>query len=131
MLELAWDVEELNKLNDTARQLIVEGKAFSDKLNDPEYDKIADNFGRKLSIFKVPSTAFLKKAVRYQRTAATHLLVKMISPEERNKKPYALPVQCLPYESLTDMTALSIANKVIAEMAKRGMKVAGKPQKPL
>ena len=94
-------------------------------LKDPKYDKVTDNFGRKLSIFKDQSVAFLKKAVKYKRTPATHALVVMISPEERNKKPCALPVQCLAYESLPDKAVLSIANKVIGEMAKRGIKVAG------
>lgn len=125
MLELAWDVEELSKLNETGRQLIVDGKTLLDKSQDPNYDKVADNFGRKLSTFKDQSVAFLKKAVKYKRTPATHALVVRISPEERNKKPYALPVQCLAYESLPDKAVLSIANKVISELAKRGMKVAG------
>lgn len=49
----------------------------------------------------------------------------MISPEERNKKPYALPVQCLAYDSLPDETVRSISNALIQEMSTRGMKVAG------
>jgi len=50
----------------------------------------------------------------------------MISNKERNKKPYALPVQCIPYKGLSDSKVRQIANKVISEMAKRGMKVSGK-----
>ena len=49
----------------------------------------------------------------------------MISTEERNRKPYALPVQCLPYKGLKDSEIWDIGNKVIQEMHKRGMKVAG------
>ena len=50
----------------------------------------------------------------------------MISTEERSKKPYALPVQCLPYKGLKDGEVREIGNKVIQEMHKRNMKVAGK-----
>ena len=124
MLELAWVVEELSKLSETGRQLTVDSKTLLDKSQDPKYDNVTDNFKRKLSTFKDQSVAFLKKGVKYKRTPATHALVVMISPEERNKKPYALPVQCLAYESLSDQAVLSIANKVIGELAKRGMKVA-------
>ena len=49
----------------------------------------------------------------------------MISSEERSKKPYALPVQCIPYKGLSDSTVRELANKVIHEMVKRRIKVAG------
>ena len=49
----------------------------------------------------------------------------MISPVEQNKKPYALPVQCLAYVSLGDMAVQRICDLLIKEMTDRGMKVAG------
>ena len=49
----------------------------------------------------------------------------MISPESRSSKPYALPVQCIPYASLKDREVRDILNDVIREMVKLGMKVAG------
>ena len=49
----------------------------------------------------------------------------MISPEDRRRKPYAIPVQCIPYRSLTDAKARELASVVICEMVKRNMKVAG------
>ena len=51
----------------------------------------------------------------------------MISNEEINRqKPYALPVQCLPYKGLSDAKVWKLANEIINEMIRRGMKVAGK-----
>ena len=50
----------------------------------------------------------------------------MISPEERTRKPYALPVQCLAYVSLGDMAVRRICDVLIKEMSARGMKVAGR-----
>ena len=64
--------------------------------------------------------------MKFKRTPDTHVLVVMISPEERNKKPYALPVQCVAYHSLKDEAVRSLVNSMIKEMTSRGMKVAGK-----
>ena len=49
----------------------------------------------------------------------------MISSEERRKKPYALPGQCIPYKGLGDRTVRDLANAIIREMSKHQMKVAG------
>lgn len=49
----------------------------------------------------------------------------MISPEGRQRKPYALPIQCVPYTGLTEKQARVIVNKVIQEMHDRGMQVTG------
>lgn len=64
--------------------------------------------------------------IHHQHTPATHILVFMISNEERSKKPYALPVQCIPYKGLSDAKVRELANKIIREMVKRKMNVAGK-----
>ena len=45
------------------------------------------------------------------------VLVPMISPEERNKKPYAPPVQCLAYVSLGDMAVRRICDVFIKKVA--------------
>ena len=68
---------------------------------------------------------FTKQVVKFKHTPATYILVLMISLEERNKKPYALPVQCLAYVSLGDMAVRRICDVLIKEMDDRGMKVAG------
>ena len=53
------------------------------------------------------------------------ILVFMISSEDRRKKPYALPVQCVPYKGLSDCKVRDLANNIISEMVKRKMNVAG------
>ena len=62
----------------------------------------------------------------HQRAAATHVLVFMISQEGQRKKPHAVPIQCNPYKGLSDDKVGELANKIIAEMTNRGMKVAGR-----
>ena len=63
---------------------------------------------------------------RHRRTAATHILVVMISTECRKKKPYALPIQCVSYTGMTVTELRRILNNIVSEMVKRGMKVTGK-----
>ena len=54
---------------------------------------------------------FIKRVTLHQHTAATHVLVFMISSEEQRIKPYAhaLLVQCLPYKGLSDSTVSNLA----------------------
>ena len=69
--------------------------------------------------------AFLQGVYRFRRTVATHIFVLMISPEQRDRKPYVVPVQCAPYASMKHSTCRSLVNGLDFEMKKRGMKVAG------
>ena len=123
MFSLAWNIRELEHLNSKGRSLRVELSTLLDKLKDPSFDR--EYLPCKLDSVKTAAEEFVKGVTRQQRIAATHCLVIMISPEERNKKPYAFPVQCLPYKGLKDRQVREIINKVISEMIKRKMKVAG------
>ena len=87
--------------------------------------QVQDNIPSQLSSLCQKLTSFIKGITRHQRTAATHVLVFMISAEDRRKRPYALPVQCIPYKGLTDAKIRELANKIIVEMTKRKMNVAG------
>jgi hypothetical protein len=49
----------------------------------------------------------------------------MISPSQRNRKPYALPIYCIPYRSLTEAQARTHINNVISAMKKKNMNIAG------
>ena len=69
--------------------------------------------------------SFIKRVIKYRRTAATHVVVVLISPEERSTKPYALAVQCVAYKSIKDSEMREICNNVMKAMIARNMKVAG------
>ena len=127
MLKLAWDIQELATINDMSRSILVECQVLVEKLNDPVYDTVEDNLARRLTSLRGQMTTFVKRASRYRRNPAGHLLVIMISTEDRKRKPYAMPVQCIAYRSLKDAKIRCIANKVVQEMTQRGMKVAGMP----
>ena len=50
----------------------------------------------------------------------------MVSEERRNKKPYALPVQYVPYHTLRDQYIRDLSKSVKLEMTKLGMKTVGR-----
>lgn len=126
MFSLCWSVDELGRLNESGRKLYVEIDALLVLLDDPSTDFIHQNIARRLTKIQENLFPFIRGATRHQRHAATHVLVTMVSPSQRNKKPYALPVSCIPYGSLTESKARTHIKSIITEMQKRKMKVAGK-----
>jgi len=44
----------------------------------------------------------------------------------RNQKPYALPVQCIPYAGLKETDIRQLVSALVKEMVSHGMNVAGK-----
>ena len=124
VIVLAWKVKELTELNENGRELHRCTSCLLRKIEGHDV-QVEDNVPSQLSKLRQELTSFIKGVTRHQRTPATHVLVFMISTEDRRRKPYALPVQCIPYKGLTDAKIRELANKIIAEMTKRKMHVAG------
>ena len=102
MIASSSKMKELDDLGESARQICSEAKALTNRLLATQGNR-EENLPHSLHLIQQKATAFVKGVVHHQRTAATHVLVFMISCEERNKKPYALFVQCLPHKGLSDM----------------------------
>lgn len=124
MMTLAWKVKELSELNESGRDLFSSINALLTKV-DRQNSLTEENIPSQLKVTRQKLVNFIKGVTRHQRTAATHVLVFMISTEDRRRKPYALPVQCIPYKSIGDAAVRELANKIISEMVKRKMNVAG------
>ena len=121
---LAWKIKELSELNENGRMLHTAIGAITTKLTG-QCRWIQDNIPSQLKEIRQKLIMFIKGVTRHQRIPATHMVVFMISNEERDKKPYALPVQCIPYKGLSDLKVCQLANKIIHEMNARDMKVSG------
>ena len=67
-----------------------------------------------------------KTCTKKKRMAATHALVVMVSDEERKRKPYAISVQYVPYQSITDQQARWIAHEVKLKMIEEDLTVISK-----
>ena len=111
---LAWNVDDLSRLSSDGRKMrtealqtheLAEGTAVVQNLNAPQ----------RLSQLRKKILDFLKGLYWFHRQAATHM---KMSPEQHDSKPYALPVQCLPYVSLKHSACRNIVNKLklIAEI---------------
>lgn len=125
LYQLCWSVDELARLLDEGRALYVEVTSLLEILNDDQRDEVRVNVGRRVTELQGRLVTFIRGVTRHQRHAATHILVTMISPSQRNQKPYALPLCCIPYSSLTEARTRAHLNEVVSEMNKRKMKVAG------
>ena len=128
MAALSWTVDELSKLNSMGRDLYIEVNNVLRLLEDPAMNLVQQNVSRRIISLKNDLLQFIRGITRYKRSPATHILVTMISQSQRNKKPYALPVSCIPYAGLTEAKARKHINLVVLEMTKRNMKVAGEYQ---
>ena len=124
--KLSWNVDDLALLNEQGRKLLVNLRCIQKLADDTEARFLSCNAPRKLTQMRKSLLQFLQSVYRFRRVAATHVFVLMISPEQRDRKPCALPVQCVPYTSLKHSTCQTLVNNLVSEMTKRGMKVAGK-----
>lgn len=68
---------------------------------------------------------YLRNLFKKKRTAATHVLVLMLSDERRQKKPYALPVRFVPYRSLRDQYVRDLTRGIKQHMTQRGLALVG------
>lgn len=125
-MSLAWDLKQLGELDEEGRKLKVTCQTIKDKVDDNLFNWVQSNMAGQLTSLRKELDSYVRRIRRFRHTPATHILIVMISPEERNKKPYAIPVQCIPYAGLGDLQLRSIVDKVVEQMMRRGMKVAGK-----
>lgn len=121
MFSLSWDIEELKRLNTEGRELRTEMSALRDMCTTGT----EHNIPRRLGLLRQRWLEFKKRVTHFKRKPATHVFVMMVSSEPRNKKPYALPVQCVPYDGLKESEIRSLVSKLVKEMVRLGMKVAG------
>ena len=125
LFSLGWKVDELSRLTELGRDVRVRSKTILDRLMNAECNLVQENIPKQLADLRSDAVCFIEGVTRSKRVAAIHLLVFMISPEDRQQKPYALPIQCLPYTGMPKNVIRALANKLILEMESRGMKVAG------
>ena len=68
------------------------------------------NVPRKLTTIKSNLSNIIRRTVYFQKSPATHIFVFMVSLETRIKKPYSVPVQCIPYAGLKEVELRRLIN---------------------
>ena len=85
LITLSWKIKELSELNEIGIKLHAEIKALSTRIEDHHSLWEQENIPRCLKDIRKNMVSFIKGVTCHQRTAATHILVFMISNEERRK----------------------------------------------
>ena len=116
LMALAWDVTGFQELLKKAKELILDLEGVLD---------VCVNLGSYLATFKPHLHLYLKELFSKKRVAAGYLLTFMISDELRKKKPYAVPVQFVPYKSIGDSQLRDLEVKLEKAMKNAGMTVVG------
>jgi len=118
MFSLSWDVEELKTIYSQGYEIQADVLACS-QFCCPE---LFQSSNVATTTIRTRLLEFTKRVEHFKGTPATHIFVLMLSSELCNKKPYVVPVQCIPYAGLKEIDLVSALCK---EMSHHGMKVAG------
>ena len=113
----AWDAHEYQELLQLAQTLLSD---FQECVDDPAQIPHIAKCNRDSFL------SYLKNLFKKKRCAASHVLVIMVAEEKRSRKPYALPVQYIPYGSIRDQELRDVLASVKTVMTNMGMKVVGK-----
>ncbi|XP_066296437.1 uncharacterized protein [Branchiostoma lanceolatum] len=122
--ELNWDVVETSSLLEQSQQF---ESTYNDMVAclDPSSPNIREVVSKhksnKAALQAYTSNLFKKK----RQPAATHVLVVMLSDEERKTKPYAIPIQFIPYFSLRDQFVRDLTKELKERMAFYGLIAVG------
>lgn len=106
------------------KAIVAIGNAI-DTISSKMVDLIEVNFAHQICNIRAIVASLISDLSCYQRIPATHIFVMMISNELWDTKPYAYPVQCLPYHSITNQQMRELIKNLVKEMTYRGMKIAG------
>lgn len=123
--ELSWEIQELSNLVNELTTIQPTISVMVEKLKSAQFSLQKDNVPCQLGSIRDSLVRIISSISRFKRSAATHMFVVMISSELRNRKPYALPVQCLPCTGLKESDIRRIVKEVVKAMVDRNMKVCG------
>ena len=123
MFSISWDIEELKHLSSECRKMHHELTHCLSACTDELFQE--QNIPRKLTSIRSALCDLIKRIAHFRRTPATHVFVLMVSSGARDRKPYASPVQCIPYAGLKEKDARRLVSDLCKEMVSLGMKVCG------
>ena len=127
MFNLLWDVEELKTINEDCLKLYAELSSCITFCTDNLFQ--SHNVPTKLTKIRSKLGKIVKRIAHFRRDTATHVFVLMVSSETREKKPYSLPVQCIPYAGLKEAELRRLVSNLCKEMTSLGLKVSGRGSK--
>lgn len=124
MFSISWDIEEPKSLH---LELCKMHQELTYCVNACDHGLFQEqNIPRNLTKIRSTLCELLRRMAHFRRNPATHIFVLMVSCDARDKKPYALPVQCIPYACFKEIEVRRLVSSLCKEMVTLGMKVSGK-----
>ena len=74
------------------------------------------NVSNKLVSIRSRLLQFVKRVEHFRRVPASHVFALMISAEQRNRKPYTVPVQCAPYVGQKENDICNLVSALYRQM---------------
>ena len=125
LMSLCWERVEYNTLLQQAQCFLATMVNLAARLNQNQQQ--TREVTKCIRSLKDDKYKYLRNLYAKKRQpAATHVLVFLVSEERRNRKPYAFPVQYIPYKSMKDQHVRDYVNKIKEAMVSSGMKPVGK-----
>lgn len=121
LFALGWDLEgysQLIQMNSSLSDMITE---ITCKLDSSGHASVSAG----LSVLKKKLEDYAKGISMKKREVASHILLFMISDEQRNQKPYAVPVRFIKYKSITDEKLRNLEDELKERMKAMGMVPVG------
>ena len=124
LFALAWEVNAYETLKASNKEISERCQDIINRCLDPSSQR--RNIPSSLTGLRKDVQRYIKDVFSKRREAATHLMVFMIADERRDFKPYAIPVQALPFKSIKDAKLRELRNELKARMENLGMVVVGR-----
>ncbi len=125
LFALAWSYEGIKTLTVMNRELKSTACTLQSKMKCSTARAGTSNIPRDIALLRNSLLKYLQSLYSKKRNSASHMMVFMIADEMRNLKPYALPVQFLPYHGVTDEKnpELMIINNLRKVMVNMGIQL--------
>ena len=120
-----WDIVEFQTLLEQASVFKQKIEDLIGNLNPMQQLPVAPNW--RLWVKESPGyLQYLRNLFKKKRTCATHVIVFMVADEQRNSKPYAIPIQYVPYKGIRDQKVRDLTKEIKVQMTNAHLKVVGK-----
>ena len=125
LFALAWSYEGFKTLTVMNKELKSTACTLQSKMKCSTARAGTSNIPRDIALLRNSLLKYLQSLYSKKRDSASHMMVFMIADETRNLKPYAIPVQFLPYHGVTDGKIRELINNLRKVMVNMGMTVVG------
>lgn len=125
LFALAWSYEGFKTLTVMNKELKSTVCSLQSRMGCSTVKGGTGNIPTDIALLRNSLVKYLQSLYSKRRETASHMMVFMIADEKRNSKPYAVPVQFLPYHGISDGKVRELTDNLRKVMVNMGMTVVG------